>query len=176
MKSVKKVVTFLIALLLFAVVHEGAHVVAASAFNEYKTFVVHPYGLEVVMQTPVENRAGIQWAIISGSANLLTVLFGYLLLPLVTRTANPRAFASAVGYWAALLALLADPLNLAIGPFIYGGDAMGVAVGLEIPVYAVQILALLVFLVNRELVAQKLLPAFDLETRHPLFRPWISLA
>lgn len=60
------------------------------------------------------------------------------------------------------------PLNLAIGPFAYGGDALGIAAGLQVPVLLVQAVALVVFLVDREVVAQRLLPAYSIETKHPL--------
>ena len=38
----------------------------------------------------------------------------------------------------------------------------------------VQGAALLVLLVNRELLAQRLLPLYGIETRHPLFHPWFG--
>ncbi|HLV11409.1 MAG TPA: hypothetical protein VKY42_03080, partial [Trueperaceae bacterium] len=74
------------------------------------------------------------------------------------------------------LRFLVDPLNLAIGPFAYGGDALGIAAGLQVPVLLVQAVALVVFLVDREVVAQRLLPAYSIETKHPLFRPWLRRA
>lgn len=176
MKILKKLGTLLVAALVLVIVHEGAHALSAVVFNEYAGFQVHLYGFEVLMRTPVAERAGAHWAVISGSANVLTVLLGYLVLLLVVRRPNKRDLTSAIGYWIALLGLLLDPLNLAFGPFLYGGDALGIAAGLQVPVSVVQIAALLVFLVNRELVAQKLLPAFELEMRHPLLQPWLRIA
>src|SRR5690606_20885418 len=63
------------------------------------------------------------------------------------------------------LRFLVDPLTLAIGPFAYGGDALGIAAGLQVPVLLVQAVALVVFLVDREVVAQRLLPAYSIETK-----------
>jgi len=81
----------------------------------------------------------------------------------------------AVIYYWTILSLLLDPLNLSIGPFIYGGDANGIAAGLNIHRYVIQAAFLGVFLINRELVAQKLLPMFGVKTDHPLLKPWVRL-
>jgi len=42
---------------------------------------------------------------------------------------NP--FMSAVGYWLTVMFLLLDPLNLSVGPFLYGGDIGGIVAGLD---------------------------------------------
>jgi len=84
-------------------------------------------------------------------------------------------FLKASIYYLTLLGLLLDPLNLSIGPFIYGGDVNGIAVGLDISRYLVQTIFFLILLANRELVAQKLLPMYDVKTEHPLLRPWVQL-
>lgn len=46
MAAARKLGSFLIALSFFALVHEGAHVLTALAFDEFQEFVVHPYGLK----------------------------------------------------------------------------------------------------------------------------------
>jgi hypothetical protein len=107
----------------------------------------------------------------------VTLTVGYLLLLVGHRFAHSRtAFLKMGIYYLTMLSLLVDPFNLSIGPFIYGGDANGIAVGLDINRYVIQVLFLLVLLVNRELVAQKLLPTYGVRTRHPLFRPWLQSA
>ncbi len=75
-----------------------------------------------------------------------------------------------------LISLLADPFNLSVGPFIYGGDANGIALGLGINRYVIQTIFLLVLLANRELVAQKLFPMYDVQVKHILFQPLIRRA
>jgi hypothetical protein len=69
--------------------------------------------------------------------------------------------------------LLIDAFNLSIGPFIFGGDVNGIAVGLGVNRYLIQVFFFLVLLANRELVAQKLFPAYHVQPRHPLLKPWI---
>jgi len=77
---VKKLLTFLVAFLVVVLVHEGAHALVAAAYGELAAFQVHPYGFEVILKTPVAQRQGIEWGLISGVSNVITVLLGYLLL------------------------------------------------------------------------------------------------
>jgi len=43
----KKLLTFLIAFLIVALVHEGAHALVAAAYGELAAFQVHTYGLRL---------------------------------------------------------------------------------------------------------------------------------
>ncbi|HHX64751.1 MAG TPA: hypothetical protein GX702_07680 [Chloroflexi bacterium] len=169
----KRWLLFILAVALYAVIHEGAHALVALSYGEYEAFYVRPYGLEVIFRTPVEERGGVQWALISGVGNLATLAIGYLLLASSGRLARLGPTSRVLAYYVTLLFLLLDAFNLSIGPFLYGGDANGIAVGLGVSRYLVQGVFLLVLLVNRELVAQRLLPAYGVQTTHPLFRPWI---
>ncbi len=170
----KRWLTFLFAGLVLLTVHEGTHALMAMLYGEYEAFHVRPIGFEVTFRTAVDERSGIQWAIISGASNLVTLLMGYLLLVFGARLARLRSgFLRATTFYLTMLSLLADPFNLSIGPFIYGGDANGIAVGLGINRYLIQFIFLVVLLVNRELVAQKLFPMYNLQVKHILFRPLI---
>ncbi|HEY3315182.1 MAG TPA: hypothetical protein VGL40_07920 [Bacillota bacterium] len=104
----RRYLTLLAAIIVFAVIHEGAHAMAATAFHEYGAFHVRPFGLEVEFVTPVADRHGL-------------------------------------------------------------------AAGFGAPRYLWQLLLFLVFVVNRELIAQGLLPLYNVATEHPLFRPWLRL-
>ena len=171
----KKWLAFMLAVLIFAAVHEGAHALVAAFFRELKAFQVRPYGLEVIFRTPTDERVGFQWAFISGTSNVLTLLLGYALLLLgqnCNRFQSP--FLKASVFYLTLLSLLLDALNLSIGPFIFGGDVNGIAVGLGIHRYLIQALFCSVMLANRELVARKLFPTYNIQSKHPLLKPWIS--
>jgi hypothetical protein len=175
---VKRVAAAVCALAGFVLLHEGGHALLGAVWSETVGFRAHFWGLagfEVLFRTPVEEREGLRWAVISGGPNVVTVLAGYGLYAFRARLRGPRhpsaRFGRIVGYWATLFLLLLDPVNLAIGPFLYSGDAYGIAVGLAVPVGVVQGVALMVLLVNRELVVRRLLPEWGIETRHPLLRP-----
>jgi hypothetical protein len=170
----KKYLTLILAIIIFAVVHEGAHALVAWKFAEYQTFRVHPYGLEVVFKTPVAEREGVKWGFISATSNVLTLLLGYLMFFFRVKMARLRSsFLSALGYWLILLFLILDAFNLSVGPFIYGGDIGGIVAGFGINRYLVQVIFFMVFLINRELIAQNLLPLYGVTTKHFLFQPWL---
>ena len=171
----KKWLAFVLMAVVLLAIHEGAHVLIASMYGEYEEihWSVFP---QVIFRTAVEERTGIEWAFISGTGNLVTLSLGYLLLALGKRIARVKYFFLKLSlYYLTLIALLLDAINLSIGPFIYGGDAIGIAVGLNISKYLVQAVFCLILLVNRELVAQILLPMYEVRTNHPLFKPWIRL-
>jgi len=171
----KKLLTFLIAFLLVVLVHEGAHALVAAAYGELAAFQVHPYGFEVIFKAPISQKQGIEWGFISGASNVITVLWGYLLIFVVKPMANMKnSFMSAVGSWLIVMFLLLDPLYLSVGPFLYGGGMGGIVAGVGVNQYLVQIVSFAIFLINRELVAQVLLPAYGIKTDHPLFKPWVK--
>lgn len=127
----KKWVSFLVALVIYFILHEGLHAVFASLFGEYQAFHIRPYGLEVTFNTPTAEREGFQWALISGMSNLTTILLGYLLLAFAGRIAQlSNLWLKSILYYMTFLFLILDALNLSIGPFIYGGDVHGIARGL----------------------------------------------
>lgn len=171
----KKYLTLILAAVIFAIVHEGLHAMIANVYGEYAGFRVKPYGLEVIYKTPVEGRTGVHWGFISGASNITTVLLGYLLFAFKNRLAkHQNDFIRGMSYWLIICLLFLDPLNLSIGPLLYGGDANGIATGFGINRWVVQGIFTIVFFFNRELVAQKVIPSFGVKTSHPLFRPWIT--
>lgn len=168
---------FLIAILILALLHEGLHALMALIFAEYEAFLVKLIGFEVVYKTPLAQRQGLHWALISGAGNLGTLISGYLLLLWAPALARSQSQAlKAAAYYLTFLGLLVDPLNLSVGPLIYGGDANGIAHGLGVPVWAVQITALLVLAINRELIASRLLPVYAVRTDVFWLRPWLRFS
>ena len=173
----KKWLAFMLAVLIYVALHEGTHALVAAIFGEFETFRARPLGFEVIFRTPTDERAGIQWALISGTSNVLTLLLGYSLLLLGQRGSRIKStFFKASIFYLTLISLLFDAFNLSIGPFIFGGDVNGIAVGLGINRYLIQAFFFLVMLTNREFIAQKLFPTYNVQTRHPLLKPWIQFA
>ena len=173
----KRWLAFLLAAVIFFAIHEGMHALVGALYGEYEAFHIRPIGLEVQFRTPVAERGGVQWAFLSGVSNLVTVLMGYLLLVFGERFSRPRSlFLRATLFYLTLFSLLIDPLNLSVGPFIYGGDANGIAVGFGIDRVVIQMIFLVVLLVNRELVAQELFPMYGVQVKHFLFQPLIRWA
>lgn len=157
----------------FSLIHEGGHAILASILNEYSSFKILPYGFEVTYKTLVEDRVGLKWAVISGIPNLITLFVGYILF------LNRKSFLhlkSEIKYlllYVVILLMIGDPFNLSIGPFLWGGDIFGIIAGLNINQFVVQAIFLSILLINRELIAQKLLTEFTIKTKHILLRKWI---
>jgi hypothetical protein len=169
-----KWLTFLLAVALALALHEGTHIATAQRYGEFETIHIQPFGIEVQFSTPVAERSGPRWAVISGSSNLLTIVLGYLLLGVSRRVAPVRSRAGRrVLFYLTLVLLLADPFNLSIGALIWGGDADGIAAGLGVHRSVVQGVALALLLVNRELAVARLLPAYGVPATHVLLRPWV---
>jgi hypothetical protein len=170
----KNWLAFLFAVVIFITMHEGIHALMATLYGEYEALIIKAIGFpEVQYTTPVEERSGVHWIFISGTSNLATILVGYLLLLIGDKLARLRGLYRSTLFYLTLILLLADPLNLSIGPFIYGGDADGIALGLGINRSVIQFVFLVVLFVNRELIAQKLLPMYGVQTKNILFRPLI---
>ena len=172
----KKYLVLVTAVVIFAFVHEGIHALLALVFDEYQSFNVRPYGLEVIYKTPVAEREGMKWAFISGMSNVSTLFFGYCLFLFRVKAGSLRShILRKVGYWATILFMLGDPFNLSIGPIIYGGDIGGLVLGFGINKYLLQGVFFMILLFNRELIAQGLLPVYGIKTNHLFFRPWLRL-
>ncbi len=164
---------FIIAYIFFAIVHEGGHALLSSIFNEYSSFKILPYGFEVTYKTPVEDREGLKWIFISGIPNLITLFIGYILFLNRKFFLNLKKEIKYLSLYIVILLMIGDPFNLSIGTFIGGGDIFGIITGLNINQLVVQAIFLVILFINRELIAQKLLPEFSIETNHILFRKWI---
>lgn len=170
----KKWLAFLLAVFTFINLHERLHALVAAILGELKSFQVKPFGFEVVFRTPTDERTGIQWAIISGTSNMLTLLLGYSLLTFGEKCyCLKSSFLKATVFYITLLFLLIDAFNLSVGAFFFGGDVNGIAVGLGVNRFLIQVFFFLVMMANRELIAYKLFSAYHLQPMHPLLKPWV---
>ena len=172
-RSVRVSLSFLAAAVVWTLIHEGSHILVAMSYGEFARVAIVDFLPQVVYETPVEARGSeLKWLLIAGVPSIVTVLLGYGLL--AARNRIRSAFSGltvAVLYWTTLVLLLLDPANLALGPFLFGGDAIGIAWGLDVSVIAVQVAAALVLMVNRELIVRLLFPLYDVQTDNPLWKP-----
>ncbi|MEW6508278.1 MAG: hypothetical protein AB1432_11085 [Bacteroidota bacterium] len=164
---------FILAYIIFSIIHEGSHAILASIFNEYSSFKILPYGFEVTYKTLVVDRSGLKWAVISGIPNLITLFIGYILFLNRKSFLNSRSEIKYLLLYIVILFMIGDPFNLSIGPFIWGGDIFGITTGLSINQFVVQAIFFIILIINRELIAQKLLPDFSIKTKHILLRKWL---
>ena len=166
-------------LIVYLLIHEGTHALFAAICGEMEGVRIVwagqiPAGIEILTKTTsFDEIQGIKAALISGMSAIFALTTGYTLLAYRNRVSSTGSlFVRGMYFQLAIFMLLLDPFNLSIGPFIYGGDVNGIAMGLGVPVYLIQIVFFIILLVNRELIAQVLFPAFGISTTHPLFTPW----
>jgi len=164
---------FVIAIMLYMLIHEGHHAYIALLFNEYDAIKIHWYGPEVLFVTPVAERTSeIKWFFISGISNLITLLIGYLLFIMKEKIINIKLSSlRSILYYVTIVFLLFDAVNLSIGPFFYGGDINGISTGLKIKPWIIQILFGTILLINRELIV-KFMKHFGIKSNNILFKPW----
>lgn len=169
----KRWVPFLLAVAAALSLHESLHALCAGLWGELaEVRLLLGAFPEVVYGTPVSERRGSQWAVIAGASNLATVALGYLLLARRRAISRlPYGLIRSFLFYLTLICLVMDPLNLLVGPLVYGGDAEGIAAGLELRVEWVQGGALLLLLTGRELAARALFPFYETGRPPWLFRP-----
>lgn len=169
----KNWIYFLLAWILYMVIHEGIHSVVALLYGEYHSIVIHWYGPQVIFVTPVVERIpDIKWFAISGISNFATLLAGYILYSLKKKI-NLVKFTQirSILYYVTILFLLCDAVNLSLGRFLYGGDVYGISAGIRIAPWVIQIFFGFLLIVNRELIIN-LLQSFGVSSTSFLFRPW----
>lgn len=174
--KMKKYLPFIITIILFAFIHEGAHAAVAYFLDEYAAFKVHFYGFEVIYKTPVTEREGIVWGYVAGISNMLTLITGYIFF--IFRKVFmriPNRFFNQLCYWVIFVFVLFDAFNLSIIPFFFGGDIGGLAHGLGINRYLIQSIFFVILLINRELIIHKLFPLYGIKTKHILFQPILKV-
>jgi small-conductance mechanosensitive channel len=154
-------------------VHEYFHAMMSLLFDEYDKIELHWYGPEAIFITPVEERTpGIKWFFISGISNFVTLAIGYMVFLLRGKIINLRStLIKNFLYYIGVVFLLFDAVNLSIGPFIFGVDTAGIAAGLNIQLWIIQIIFGLILLINRELIVS-FMKSFGIISRNIIFRSW----
>ncbi len=146
----------------------------AIPFNEYQSFVFKLIGPEVIFKTPIGEREGLKWSFISGVPNIITLIIGYILYyfrEILNQTPKPL---KSLLFYLTVFFLLFDAFNLSLGPFIYGGDIVGISIGLGINQIIIQFVFFILLVINREIIIQKIFPVYQVKTKHFLFRPLIK--
>ena len=169
----KKWLYFGAALILYILIHEYFHVILSSVFIEFDKLIWHWYGPEVKFVTPEGLRtASVKWFLISGTSNFITLAIGYFLF--LTRhyiLELKNIHWKNLLYYSTIVFLLFDAVNLSVGPILYGGDALGIAAGLNIKIWIVQVIFGIILLINRELIVS-FMKVFSVKSKNILFRSW----
>lgn len=157
--GLRKWLALLMAILVYYVVHEGAHCLAAAAYGAFVEVRWLGVGVQVVVNK--ELLSDWQLAVFCLVGSLATLACGYLLIGLAQRICRVSSrLLKAVGYYCTVVLLLVDPIYLS---FLYkcfgGGDMNGIRL-LGWPEPAVQLVYLLVGLGNLLLVYRFVYPKY----------------
>jgi hypothetical protein len=160
MRNARKWFALIIAIALYYVIHEGAHLLVALICGTFKEIRLIAWGLgmQVVVETTAMSDTQIWMFSIAGAA--ATLLTGYLMVlkrKSVLKSSNETV--RAIGWYATLVLLCLDPLYLSvIHRFVGGGDFNGIILA-GIP-SAIIVIIFLVFMVLNLLIIKMIYPEY----------------
>lgn len=146
------------AIILYFVVHEGAHFLYAVSIGAFRQ--INFMGLGVQVDIFRDQISDVQLGIFCLVGPAAAILFGYALV-LMTRVIvkSKSLLLRAVAYYTSLVLLMVDPLYLSVlYSFVGGGDMNGIS--LIIPEVAARFVFGVIAVINLVIVFKYLLPAY----------------
>lgn len=157
-KKYRQYIGLAVAVLMYYIIHEGAHLVVALVQGVFKQ--INFMGLDVQIDVFAERMSSSQMGIFCLAGSLATLVVGWLMVLFVhqlCRISSPVLRACA--WYSSLSMLLLDPLYLSIFyRWVGGGDMNGIA--LLVPEGTASLIAGIVGVVNLLLVWKVLYPAY----------------
>lgn len=157
-KRMRQYLGIFAAVIVYYLVHEGAHLLAALHYGVFKQINFMGFGMQV--DAYVERLTDVQLGIFCLVGPAATVPFGWLLIALAKRIckASSKVF-KAVMWYVSLGILLIDPLYMSIlCGFFGGGDMNGIR--LLFPEIAVRIVYGLIGVLHGAVIWRYLLPVY----------------
>lgn len=160
-RNVRKWLSLIAAVVLYYVVHEGAHLICALLFGAFQKirFAYWGMGIQIVVDTAVMPDMQI---FVFGIAGVVTTLIaGYILVwkrNCILESTNKAV--RAIAYYATLIFLCLDPFYLSIlYPFVGGGD-MNSIILIGIPQMAATIFFIILLGVNLSIFIKMIYAAY----------------
>lgn len=157
-KRIRQYIGLLAAILIYYVIHEGAHLVYALFLGVFKQ--INFMGLGVQIDIYAEKMTDVQLGIFCIVGSVATLMMGYIVVLLTDRISHvPSKVFKACMYYITVALLLIDPLYLSIlCSFFGGGDINGIA--LIIPQIPIRIVYGSIFIVNLMIYIKVILPKY----------------
>ena len=157
-KKARQYIGLLIAVVLYYVIHEGAHLVVALALGVFKQ--INIIGLGVQIDVMSEQMTSQQMGIFCLAGPLATLLVGWAMVLCIRPICTMRqAVLRAAAWYATLVMLLLDPIYLSIYfRWVGGGDMNGIE--LLVPQNVVVAIAAAVSVINTLLIWKIVYPAY----------------
>lgn len=159
-KRIRQYLGLISAVVVYYVIHEGAHLLYALCLGSFKKINLMGMGVQIDVYSESMTEAQLGVFCILGSVS--TLLIGYLLVFLTERICKmPSKVLRACAYYVTIALLLIDPLYLsALCGFFGGGDMNGIS--LLVPELAARIIYGVVLIVNILAFAKLVLPKYKL--------------
>ena len=124
--NLRKWLALVLSIVLYYIVHEGAHVIVASVFGVFESVRILGLGIQVLAN--VEGLSNIQIGLFCIIGSVSTLLIGYILVVLANKiVVCTNRFIKAVTFYTTICMLLLDPLYLMVlYRFVGGGDMNGI--------------------------------------------------
>ncbi|MDL2318308.1 hypothetical protein LJC74_04375 [Eubacteriales bacterium OttesenSCG-928-A19] len=124
----RKWFALLCAILLYYIIHEGAHVIAALLMGTFQGIRIMGFGLGVQIMADTAAMSNVQIFIFCIAGAIATLLTGYVLvLKRQTILNSSNKLFRAIAYYTTLVFLMLDPIYLSIlHNFVGGGDMNGI--------------------------------------------------
>lgn len=126
-RNLRKWLGLFCAVILYYVVHEGAHLIFALFFGVFKEVRILGLGVQIAI-TSREAMTNLQFAIFNVAGAVMSLTVAYLLVFLIKPICSQKSsVVKAIAYYATVLLLLNDPVYLGVlCGFFGGGDMNGI--------------------------------------------------
>lgn len=157
--NLRKWLSIIIAIIMYYIIHEGAHIVVALLYGVLEKVKFLGLGVQIVAE--IENLSHFQTAIFCIIGSVSTLVVAYILVSLTNIIVKSKSKVfKAICYYATLALLLLDPLYLSvIYKFVGGGDMNGILL-LGIPELVIQIIFGSIAVMNIFLIIKKVYPKY----------------
>ena len=157
-KKYRQYIGIVVAVVIYYIIHEGAHLAVALAQGVFKQ--INLIGMGVQIDVVAEQMSAQQMGIFCLAGAVATLVAGWLLVIFVGPICRIKSsVVRACAWYTSLTMLMLDPIYLSVFyRWVGGGDMNGIA--LLIPEWAVSAIAVAVGVVNVLLIWKLLYPAY----------------
>ncbi len=157
--NLRKWISLILAVLIYYVIHEGSHVLAALSCGVFEAVKFLGAGVQVVINDTLLSH--LQLAVFCVVGSIASLAAGYILTALTGRIVRVGSkYFKAVGFYTTLVMLLLDPLYLSVLYRFFGGGDMNGIVLFGLPEVLIQAIYGAVGVLNLFLFIKVVLPKY----------------
>lgn len=158
--GMRRYISVLAAIILYYIVHEGAHFIFAMAYGVFKELRLIGLGVQVVLTEP-SFSTDLQFAVFNIAGSVATLSVAYVLVSLSKKICvSTNKLFKAVCYYLTLCFLLNDPVYLSILCGFFGGGDMNGIIMFGISEWAARLIFLIIGFFNVWLFSKYVYPVY----------------